>query len=92
MLVAAAGVAAFGVTLVLLAGGQTIDSRIGLTFAVMVFAFGMVHFAIRRWAPSASTVILPPAALLTALALAEIHRLDPVRAGLQQWWLLVASA
>ena len=59
MLVAAAGVAAFGVTLVLLAGGQTIDARIGLTFAVMVFAFGMVHFAIRRWAPSASTVILP---------------------------------
>lgn len=92
MLVAAAGVAAFGVTLVLLAGGQTIDARIGLTFAVMVFAFGMVHFAIRRWAPSASTVILPPAALLTALALAEIHRLDPVRAGLQQWWLLVAAA
>jgi cell division protein FtsW (lipid II flippase) len=92
MLVAASGVAAFGVTLVLLASGQTIDSRIGLTFAVMLAAFGAVHMAMRRWAPSASTIILPPAALLTAISLAEIHRLDPVRAGLQQWWLLIAAA
>ncbi len=92
MLVAAAGLAAFGVTLVALASGGTVDSRIGLTFAVMVFAFGSVHLAIRRWARSASTLLLPPAALLTALSLAEIHRLDPGRAALQQWWLLIAAS
>lgn len=92
MLFAAAGLAAFGVTLVVLAAGGEVDSRIGLTFAVMVFAFGAVHLAMRRWARSASTLLLPPAALLTALSLAEIHRLDPIRAGLQQWWLLIAAA
>jgi cell division protein FtsW (lipid II flippase) len=91
MLVAAAVVAAFGVTLVALAAGGSIDARIGLTFLVMLLAFGSVQMAIRRWAPSASTVLLAPAALLTAIGLAEIHRLDPARAALQQWWLLIAS-
>jgi cell division protein FtsW (lipid II flippase) len=91
LLVGAAIIAALGVTLVSLATGGAIDARIGLTFLVMLLAFGAVHLAIRRWAPAASTVLLPPAALLTAIGLAEIHRLDPVRAGLQQWWLLIAA-
>ncbi|HEY7563701.1 MAG TPA: FtsW/RodA/SpoVE family cell cycle protein [Acidimicrobiia bacterium] len=91
LLVGAAIIAALGTTLVSLATGGAIDARIGLTFLVMLLAFGAVHLAIRRWAPAASTVLLPPAALLTAIGLAEIHRLDPVRAGLQQWWLLIAA-
>lgn len=91
LLVAAAVLAAFGVTLVNLASGNTIDSRIGLTFLVMLLAFGALHVAIRRWTPSASTALLPPAALLTAIGLAEIHRLDQGRAALQQWWLIIAA-
>lgn len=92
LLVAAAVIAAFGVTLVNLATGGTIDARIGLTFLVMLMSFGALHFALRLWAPAASTALLPPAALLTAIGLAEIHRLDPGRAGLQQWWLAIAAA
>ncbi|MGH8926981.1 MAG: FtsW/RodA/SpoVE family cell cycle protein [Acidimicrobiia bacterium] len=92
LLAAAAVLAAFGVTLVNLATGGSIDSRIGLTFVVMLSAFGALHVAIRLWAPSASAALLPPAALLTAIGLAEIHRLDPGRAALQQWWLVIASA
>lgn len=92
LLVAAAIIAAFGVTLVSLATGGIIDARIGLTFLVMLLAFGAFHLALRLWAPAASTALLPPAALLTAIGLAEIHRLDPVRAGLQQWWLVIAAA
>ena len=91
LLVAAAVLAAFGVTLVNLAAGDSIDARIGLTFLVMLFAFGALHVAIRRWTPSASAALLPPAALLTAIGLAEIHRLDPGRAALQQWWLIIAA-
>ena len=91
LLLAAAVLAALGVTLVNLASGDSIDSRIGLTFLVMLFAFGALHVAIRRWTPSASTALLPPAALLTAIGLAEIHRLDPGRAALQQWWLIIAA-
>jgi len=92
LLVAAAVIAAFGVTLVNLATGGTIDARIGMTFLVMLMSFGALHFALRLWAPAASTALLPPAALLTAIGLAEIHRLDPGRAGLQQWWLAIAAA
>jgi hypothetical protein len=51
LLVAAAVLAAFGVTLVNLAAGDSIDARIGLTFLVMLFAFGALHVAIRRWTP-----------------------------------------
>jgi cell division protein FtsW (lipid II flippase) len=92
LLVAAAVVAAFGVTLVNLASGETIDARIALTFLVLLSAFGAVHVAIRRWAPGASTALLPPIALLAAVGLAEIQRLNPARAGLQQWWLAIAAA
>jgi cell division protein FtsW (lipid II flippase) len=92
LLAAAAALAAFGVTLVNLAGGGTVDARVGLTFLVVLLAFGSVHVALRRWAPGASQFLLAPAALLTALGLAEIHRLNPGRAALQQWWLLIAAA
>jgi cell division protein FtsW (lipid II flippase) len=91
LLVAAAIIAAFGVALVNLATGSAIDARIGLTFLVMLGAFGSLHLAVRRWAPAGSSALLPPAALLTAIGLAEIHRLDPARAGLQQWWLAIAA-
>jgi cell division protein FtsW (lipid II flippase) len=91
LLTGAALLAAFGVTLVNLATGGNVDARVGLTFVVMLVSFGSVYLAMRRWAPAATRLLLPPAALLTALGLAEIHRLDPARAALQQWWLLIAA-
>ena len=92
LLAGAAVLAAFGVTLVNLATGGNVDARVGLTFMVMLLSFGSVFLAMRRWAPAATNLLLPPAALLTALGIAEIHRLEPSRAALQQWWLLIAAA
>lgn len=91
LLVGAAVVAAFGVALVNLAQGAGIDAQVALTFVVMLTAFGGFHLAIRQWAPEASTFLLPLAALLTAIGLVEVYRLDPALAALQRWWLLIAA-
>jgi cell division protein FtsW (lipid II flippase) len=91
LLAAAALLAAFGTTLVNVAGAGTLDAQVGLTFAVFAIAFGALHLAVRRWAASSTTNLLPLVALLAAFGLIEIYRLDPERAGLQRWWLLIAS-
>ncbi len=92
LLVGAAAVAAFGVTLVNLATGGGVDAQVGLTFLVFLLAFGAVHLAFRSFAPRSVPYLLPPVALLAALSLVEIYRISPFRAGLQRWWLLIAAA
>lgn len=92
LVVGAAAIAAFGVALVNLALGQGIDAQVGLTFLVFLIAFGIVHLAVRRWAPRATPYIWPLAAVLTAIGFAEVYRLDPRLAALQRWWLLIAAA
>lgn len=89
---AASFLAAFGVTLVDLAGGGGLGAQTGLTFLVFVIGFGGLHLAVRRWAPAATPLLLPPIAALTAIGFVEIYRLDPARAGLQRWWLLIGAA
>jgi len=91
ILLAASVLAAFGVTLVNLANGGAVDVQTGLTFLVFLIAFGSIHLAVRAWAPQATPLLLPPVAALTALGFMEIYRLDPARAGLQRWWLLIAA-
>lgn len=91
LLAAAAGLAAFGVTLVNLAGEGTVDAQVALTFLVFGIAFGAVHLATRRWAANGTTVIWPLVAGLTAVGFSEIYRLAPERAGLQRWWILIGA-
>lgn len=91
LLAGAALLAAFGAALVNLAFGQPIDAEIALTLLVFLIAWGSLHLAIRRWAPRANPLILPPAALLSALGWFEIYRLSPIRGSQQRWWLLVAA-
>ena len=91
MIVIASALAAFGVTLVNFARGNGVDAQSGLTFLVFLIAFGGVHLAVRRWVPKASPLLLTPIAALTALGFIEIYRLDPARAGLQRWWLLIGA-
>lgn len=74
-----------------LAGGGGIDAQVALTFLVFLIAFGSLHLALRQWAPRASFYLLPLVAILTAVGLTMIYRLDPERAGLQRWWLLIAA-
>jgi cell division protein FtsW (lipid II flippase) len=90
-IVAASLLAAFGVALVNFANGGSVDAQTGLTFLVFLLAFGALFMAIRAFAPRATPLLLPPVAALVGLGFFEIYRLDPARAGLQRWWLLIAS-
>lgn len=90
--IAASFLAAFGVTLVDLAGGGGLGAQTGLTFLVFVIAFGGLHLAVRRWAPGATPLLLPPIVALTAIGFVEVYRLDPGRAALQRWWLLIGAS
>ncbi len=92
LILSAALLAAFGVTLVNLAQGGAVDAQVGLTFVTFAIGFGAVHLAVRRLAPAASPHVLPAVSLLAAFGFVEIYRLDPGRAGLQRWWVLIAAA
>ncbi|MGI9648061.1 MAG: FtsW/RodA/SpoVE family cell cycle protein [Acidimicrobiia bacterium] len=92
LLAGAAVLAALGVSIVTAAAGDGPDASIVLTFVVMVVAFGSLHLGFRQWAPNASPYLLPTTALITAVGLVEIYRLDPEAASLQRWWLLIAAA
>lgn len=91
-LFAASGLAAFGVALVNFARDGGVDVQVGLTFLVFLIAFGGIHVAVRTWAPGATPLLLAPVVALTAIGFLEVYRLDPVRAGLQRWWLLIGAA
>jgi len=91
-IVAASLLAAFAVALVNFANGGTVDSQIGLTFLVFLLAFGTVYMAVRAFAPRATPLLIPPVVALVGLGFFEIYRLDPSRAGLQRWWMLIAAA
>jgi peptidoglycan glycosyltransferase len=84
--------AALGVAIVTAAAGERPDAQTALTFIVMALAFGALHLAFRQWARRATPLLLPVAALITSVGLAEIYRLDPRAATLQRWWLLIAAA
>ena len=92
LIVGAASLAAFGVTLVNFATAGSIDAQVALTFLVFTIAFGAVHIAVRRFAPDGSTALIPVTALVTAFGFIEIYRINPVRADLQRWWLLIGAA
>ena len=91
LLAGAAVLAALGISIVRVAGGQSPDAQAALTFLVVALAFGSLHLAFRQWAANASPYLLPLAAILTSVGLVEIFRLDPSAAGLQRWWLLIAA-
>ena len=91
-ILAAAVLAAFGVSLVNFAREQNVDAQTALTFLVFLIAFGGMHLAVRAWAPRATPLLIAPIAALTGLGFIEIYRLDPVKAGLQRWWMLIAAA
>jgi cell division protein FtsW (lipid II flippase) len=92
LIVAASLLAAFGVALVNFANDGSVDAQTGLTFLVFLFAFGTLVASVRAFAPRATPLLIPPVVALVALGFFQIYRLDPVRAGLQRWWLLIAAA
>ena len=91
LLMGAAAIAGFGVTLVNLARGGTADAQSGITFLTFALVFGLIHASVRRFAAEATTHLLPPVALVTAIGFIEIYRLDPQRAALQRWWAVIGA-
>jgi peptidoglycan glycosyltransferase len=92
LLLAASVVAATGTALVNFSSGVGLDAQVAVTFLSFGAAFGMVHVALRRWAPTANPLLFPLAAFLAAIGITELYRLDPVQGGYQRWSLIVAGA
>ena len=91
LILAASGLAAFGVSLVNFSEGGTIDAQSALTFLVFVLAFGSLLTAVRVWASSAVPFLIPLAATISAVGFVTVYRLDRDLADLQRWWLLLGS-
>lgn len=70
--------------------GITIDAYVAAS--VFLASFGGLLFALKTWASRATRLLLPPVALLTALGLIEVFRLDRDLGRLQRYWLLLAAA
>ncbi|HEV3187355.1 MAG TPA: FtsW/RodA/SpoVE family cell cycle protein, partial [Acidimicrobiales bacterium] len=65
--------------------------RFGYFLAGMVVISLLMHFAIVRYAPNASQVLLPIATLLNGIGYVEIARWDPPLARSQSIWFLVSA-
>ncbi len=91
LIVAASVLAALGVALVEFTRGNWLDAQVAITLIVFLAGFGGLHLSVRRWAPGASSLVLPTAAFLTAIGFIEIYRIDGDLAALQRWSLIVAA-
>jgi cell division protein FtsW (lipid II flippase) len=68
---------------------QEIDST-SLVYAAYFFAlYAVAHVGLRAGLPDADPWLLPLSALLTAIGLTEIYRLDPVLARDQSIWIVI---
>jgi len=92
LILAAAILASVGVAIVEFTRGNWLDAQVIVTLLSFAAAFGGVHLAVRRWAPSASSLLLPTSAFLTAIGFVEIYRLDGHLAAIHRWSLLIAAA
>ncbi len=66
-------------------------ARLGWFLGGVVAISLLMHFAIQRWAPQASEVLLPIASLLNGIGYVEIARWDPTYAHSQALWFLVSA-
>lgn len=84
--IAGAGTAAAAMTL----GREVVSDTVGAVLT-QLGAFGTVLWAITRWAPSASRLLLAPAAFITAIGCIEVYRIDRDLGRIQRWWLVIAA-
>ena len=70
LIIAAAILAAIGVGIVEFTRGNWLDAQVAVTLISFLMAFGGMHMAVRRWAPGASSLVLPIASFLTAVGFA----------------------
>ena len=91
LIIAAAILAAVGVGVVEFTRGHWLNAQVAVTLISFLMAFGGMHVAVRRWAPGASSLLLPIASFLTAIGFVEIYRLDGHLAAIQRWSLVIAA-
>lgn len=91
LVAAAAALVAGGTATVTLTNGEGVTIDTFAAAAVFLAAFGGVLFAVRSWAPRATRLVIPPVALLAALGLIEVFRIDRNLGRLQRYWLLLAA-
>lgn len=92
LLLAAALLVGAGTAVVTLTNGEGVTIDAYVAGAVFLASFGGLLFAVRTWATRATRLLLPPVALLTALGLIEVFRIDRDLGRLQRYWLLLATA
>ena len=83
-----AAVAGLGVALVDFGETGRVSWAAGLVFLAFGCCLAGLVAAVRRWAPGTSSFLLWPTALLVALGLVEIYRIDPMGAPIQMWWMV----
>jgi cell division protein FtsW (lipid II flippase) len=83
-------VTAFYILMTLATKGR-LPARLDFFLAVLIAVSLAMHFAIRRYAPQASQVLLPVATLLNGIGYVEIARWNPPRAGYQALWFVVSA-
>ncbi|MGN6378122.1 MAG: FtsW/RodA/SpoVE family cell cycle protein [Gaiellales bacterium] len=83
---------AIGFLSVYTARQQEIQSTSLIYAGVFLSLFVLAHLGVRAGLPDADPWLLPLAALLSALGLIEIYRLDPVLARDQSVWIVIGLA
>lgn len=68
-----------------------LPSSIWFFIAAMVALSLAMHYAVYRWAPNSSQILLPIATLLNGIGYVEIARWNPTRAYYQAAWLFLSA-
>lgn len=88
---AAAALVAAGTAIAADTQGAATAGDVAVISAVFLGSFLLLQTAIRLWAPAATRNLLPVVALLTAVGVVEVTRLDSDLGLLQAWWLLAGT-
>ncbi len=73
-------------------GAQSkLPARFGWFLGGMILISLLMHFAVQRYAPKASEILLPIATLLNGIGYVEIARWDPTYARDQALWFLISA-
>ena len=81
---------AVGFASVYTARQNEISSHVAVYAGLFLALFGVAHIGVRAGLPNADPWLLPLAALLCALGLTEIYRLQPTLARDQSVWIVSA--
>lgn len=91
LVLVATGLAGLGTVLVNLTQGSGFDAQVVVTLGAFLLGFGGLGLAVRRFAPAASPFLVPLITFLAAVGFTELYRLDPSRAAVQRWSIVVAG-